>query len=219
MSPLSLSALSTSSIGGVIGTDGLQSSSTSLVQYAGAFPASSLISTLLVVGTSAPLLQYGEEVAATPSGPQAVEPQTTDVEAPRLDTDSTPSHGTEDRISPPVGDVPGVRATTPSPTSRPTDSHKAVSIPPPGAAGTELLVSAAESIDRSSRAGGDLVRPEWKRARAYLLAFTGLALGAYVRCRGLGHRGERRGETRKLATPGATPRPHLQGVRMGRVEA
>jgi hypothetical protein len=219
MSPLSLSALATGSIGGVMGAEGVPSSSTSLVQYASASPSSSLATGLLVLGTSLPLLGYGEEVAATPSEPEEVEGQPTDIEAPRMDADPTPSRGSEDRIPTPVGDLPDVRAIRPLVTSRIDDARDVASIPAVGAAGAGLPALPVQGEDRSSRAGEVLTRSDSKWVRAYILALAGLAVGAYAHCRGFGRRGERRGETRNRATPGPTPRPHLRGISMGRVDA
>ncbi len=214
ISPLSLTALATTSIGGVLGTEGAASSSAPQVQFAAAFPSSSLTAGLVVLGTSLPLLSYGEVDVATPSARDGGEPQTTDVEAPRIDSDSSAPEGDEARTLAPTGDFPAVRATSPSVLSRAEHGPQTGPISVAAAAGPDQPGPPVAYREPSSQAD-DLGRHVWRRARAYILAVAGFALGAYVHCRGFGRRGERGGDTRKRATPLPTSRPHLPGVGLG----
>jgi hypothetical protein len=58
-----------------------------------------------------------------------------------------------------------------------------------------------------------------ERVRIFILAFAGLALWTYARCRRLLRRDRPREEGRSGARPGMPPHRHLQGAGMGRVEA
>jgi hypothetical protein len=93
-----------------------------------------------------------------------------------------------------------------------------VSIRVAGAVAPGRPISPVEDPNRSARPD-NLARHDWKQARAYVLAFTGLALGAYVHCRGLGRRGERRGAPQNRGMLGMTPPRHHSGARLGRVDA
>ena len=134
-SPLSLVALATSSIGGVIGTEGSQASSTQLVQNAAALPQSALATGLIVLSTSLQSLGPGEDAAATPDEPVAVEPQMTDVEVPRHDADSTQPPKSESRIPAAAGDLPDVGAVSQPPASVPASVAVAATVPMAGLAG------------------------------------------------------------------------------------
>jgi hypothetical protein len=217
LSPLSVSALATVSIGGVVGTDGAPASSASLVQYASASPASALTTGLLVLGTSMPLLGYAEPPAATPDESDGVEPPPP-VDPPTVDSSATPPAGRESRVPPAVGDFPDIRPAGLSMSDRPAGDAEAAPIPMAAADIPETPASPAEQVDSSPRTA-DLARHDWTRARAYILAFTGFALGAYAHRRGLGGRADRREGTRNRTEPEPTRRLHLRGVTMGRVDA
>jgi hypothetical protein len=71
----------------------------------------------------------------------------------------------------------------------------------------------------SAKGQEELARPDWRQARAFILGFTGLAVGAYARCRRLAIRADRGGAGLRFARPSLIRRRPLQGVGMGRVDA
>ncbi len=217
-SPLSLVALASSSVGGMTGAEESQASPTALVQNASA-AQSSLATGLIIVSTSFPLLGPGEGVIAAPVGPEAVEGPMTDVESASDDTASTRSPEGESRIPAPVDDLLKIRVMSPPLPSDPEAAVAAAPLPVAVVAGPTSEPPTVEIAGRSARPDEDLGPSDWGRGRAFILAFTGLALGAYTRCRTLVRRDVRRGEGRTCARPAlVTRRPH-RGVGIGRVDA
>ena len=207
-------------MGGLTGTDASQASPTVLVQNASLAP-SALATGLIVVSTSFPLLGPGEGDIEAPIGPEAVEGPMTDVESGagrhRLD----PVPGGRKPYPAPVDDLLEIRVLSPPLPSDPEAAAAAAPHPVAVVAGSTSEVPPVAVAGRSARSDEDLGRSDRGQGRAFILAFTGLALGAYTRCRTLARREMRRDEGRKGAVPApetVTRRP-IQGVGIGRVDA
>ncbi len=201
-SPLSLVALASSSVGGLTGAEESQASPTALVQNASA-AQSSLATGLIIVSTSFPLLGPGEGVVAAPVGPEAVEGPMTDVESSPADTASTRSPEGESLIPAPVDDLFEIRVLSPPLPSDPEAAAAAAPLPVAVVAGPTSEVPPVAVAGRSARSDEDPGRSDRGPGRAFILAFTGLALGAYTRCRTLARRDVRRDEGRSVCRAGA----------------
>ncbi len=126
-----------------------------------------------------------------PNGPEVVEGPMIDVETSRIAADPTRSEEGVLSISSTIGDLLEFRSMSPPLPSDPETAAVAAPVAV-GGVGPAPEMPPAEVAGRSSRPDEDLGRSDWGRARVYILAFTGLALGAYARCRGLVHRDGRR---------------------------
>jgi methionine-rich copper-binding protein CopC len=217
-SPLSLVALASSSVGALTGAEESQASPTALVQNASA-AQSSLATGLIIVSSSFPLLGPGEGVVAAPVGPEAVEGPMTDVESSPADTASTRSPEGEGLIPAPGDDLLEIRVLSPPLPSDPVAAAAAAPLPVSVVAGPTSEVPPVAVAGRSARSDEDPGRSDRGPGRAFILAFTGLALGAYTRCRTLVRRGVRRDEGRACARPALATRRPRQGVGIWRGDA
>jgi hypothetical protein len=217
-SPLSLVALASGSIGALTGPETSPASPTALVQNT-SLAQSSLATGLIVVSTSFPLLAPGEGVIAAPVGPEAVEGPMTDAGSPTVDAGSARSPGRESRISMPVVDLFETRVLGPPLPSDPEAAAAAGPMPMVVAGGPTPAVTAAQVAGQSARPDEDPGRSDWGRARTFLLAFSGLVLGAYTRRRTRVRRDAGGGDGRTSGGPALARRRLLRGVGIGRDDA
>jgi hypothetical protein len=213
----------------VIGAESTQASSTLLAQYDAALPSSSLATGFIMVVTSLSSLGPGEDTVASPSGPEeanepmtdvgergAVAAPTQEIGAPiRSDEDGGASH-------PPLAPAlsPLIRPAAPAARGESPAERSSQRTEPSGVSALPSETDAGDPrAEMSATSQDELARSDWKPARAFILGFTGLAVGAYARCRGLAIRADRPGKGLRPARPSLIRRRPLQGVGMGRIEA
>jgi hypothetical protein len=228
-SPLSLAALGTSSIGGVIGAESTQASSTLLVENNAALPSSSLATGFIMVVTSLSSLGPGDDAVARPSGPEEAEEPMTDigergaVAAPAQEIGSPigSDEGGGAHHSPLAPALsPLIRPAAPATPGGSPAEHPPLGTEPGGVSAFPSEPDAGDHRPEMSATSQDeLARSDWNPARAFILGFTGLAVGAYARCRRLAIRADRPGKGLRPARPSLIRRRPLQGVGMGRVDA
>src|SRR5262249_1455211 len=115
---------------------------------------------------------------------------------------------------------PLLRPAAPAPRGESPDERSAQRVDPSGVGDLPSGTDAGDlQPELSITSREELARSDWKQARAFILGFTGLAVGAYARCRRLAGRADRREEGLRFARPSLIRRRPLQGVGMGRVDA
>jgi hypothetical protein len=209
-------ALAASPMGGVVAPgEGAQVAAASLVQSSTAVPQSSVSTGVILLGTSLHLLEPGEEAAAIPSGTEKVEAPSGEVRDRAMLLDRIASFAPLARLAESslalvavIGErslalTRGIVKKVEPPSLNPEPLIEA----PPGAPSGEAPAGAPRGE-----------APPSERGRVLILAFAGLALGAYARYRRILRRDGRRNEGRSCARPAMTPHQHRQGARMGRVQ-
>ena len=185
-SPMGVVVLATSSVGGVIGSEGALTGSTQLAQ-SGTSP-SSVTTALIAITTSFPLLGLGESVGATPRGPEEVEEETANVEVTRVDAGALHLPETVSWLTATIHELLGRTAMR---HSLPSNVSIAPELSSPDLDGvTDDAVELMDVRNEQHSAGPEVhsTGREWRRVCSFVLAFVGLGTVWYTRRREHGRR-------------------------------
>jgi hypothetical protein len=215
-------ALAAGPMGGVVAPAAATGGATQLAQTSTAVTQSPLFSGLVAMSTSLHVLEPGQENVAAPTESVAVADLLDSVGDPLALLARFRELGERSlELAAGIGALARSRAAAIA-----EDQHR----PPPDPAtgdGADSAAARGEAVQptaigveaRAWEAPDGEARPKNDRARTVFLAFTGLAMGAYARCRGLLRRPGRRRDRASVARPGMGPHRPLASVTIGRGQA